>query len=92
MSTLASTLAANEARTNFYQVLNEVGTNLRRFVITHRGKARAVVMPIEDVESWEETLEILSDKKLTRDIRQSQEDYKKGKFITLEELEKKYNL
>lgn len=92
MANLASTLAANEARTNFYELLDEVGDNLRRFVITHRGKARAVVMPVEDVEAWEETLEILSDKKLMASIKRSKEDFKKGRFITLEELEKKYNL
>lgn len=92
MASLASTLPANEARANFYEMLDEVGDNLRRFVITHRGKASAVIMPLEDVEAWEETLEILSDKKLMAGIKRSQEDFKKGRFITLEELEKKYNL
>jgi len=65
---------------------------LRRFVITHRGKTKAVVMPIEDVEAWEETLDILTDKNLMTDIKKSREDYKKGNFITLEEIEKKYAL
>lgn len=92
MTQLSAILPANEARSNFYQLLEEVGRGLRRFTITHRGKAKAVVMPVEDVEAWEETLEILSDKKLMRDIKKSQDDYKKGKFITLEELEKKYKL
>ncbi len=89
---LAATIPANEARTNFYQLLEEVGTNLRRFVITHRGKTKAVVMPIEDVEAWEETLEILSDKKLIGDIRKSKNDFRNGNFITLDKLEKKYKL
>ncbi len=92
MNVLSGTLPANIARANFYQILEEVGDNLRRFIITHRGKTRAVVMPIEDVEAWEETLEILSDKKLMRDIKKSQIDYKKGNFITLDNLTKKYNI
>lgn len=92
MNTLSGTLPANIARANFYQILEEVGTDLRRFVITHRGKTKAVVMPIEDVEAWEETLDILSDKKLMTDIKNSKNDYIKGNFITLEEVEKKYNL
>ncbi|KKP47672.1 MAG: hypothetical protein UR39_C0003G0074 [Candidatus Woesebacteria bacterium GW2011_GWA1_33_30] len=49
-------------------------------------------MPIEDVEAWEETLDILTDKNLMTDIKKSREDYKKGNFITLEEIEKKYAL
>lgn len=92
MTQLAATIPASEARTNFYQLLEEVGLHLRRFTITHRGKAKAIVMPIEDVEAWEETLEILSDKKLMRDLKKSREDFEKGRFIALEELEKKYHL
>ena len=92
MNVLAGTIPANVARTNFYQILDEVGNDLRRFVITHRGKTRAVVMPIEDVEAWEETLEIMSDKKLMKDIKKSQADYAKGNFVTLDEIEKKYAL
>ncbi len=92
MNVLSGTLPANVARANFYQILEEVGTDLRRFTITHRGKTKAVVMPIEDVEAWEETLEILSDKKLMTNIKKSKSDYSKGNFITLEEVEKKYNL
>lgn len=92
MNVISGTLPANVARTNFYQILDEVGNNLRRFIITHRGKAKAVVMPIEDVEAWEETLEILSDKKLMKDIKKSKIDCSRGNFITLEEIEKKYNL
>lgn len=92
MNTLSTTLPANIARSKFYQVLDEVGNNLRRFVITHRGKTKAVVMPIEDVEAWEETLEVLSDRKLMKDIKKSRADYKKGDFITLDGLTKKYNI
>lgn len=92
MSNLASTLAANEARTNFYELLDEVGDNLRRFVITHRGKARAVVMPIEDVEAWEETLEILSDKKLMAGLKRSEEDIKHGRVISFDDIKKKYGI
>jgi antitoxin YefM len=89
---LAATIPANEARTNFYQLLEEVGTNLRRFVITHRGKTKAVVMPIEDVEAWEETLDILSDKKLMKDLKESDRDIKNGRVISLDDLKIKYNL
>ena len=92
MANLASTLAANEARTNFYKLLDEVGDNLRRFVITHRGKARAVVMPIEDVEAWEETLEVLSDKKLMKDLKQSRKDIKAGRVYSLDDILKELKL
>ena len=71
MRTIPSTLTASEARRNLYDIMEKVTRYLRRFIITHRGKPRAVIMPVEDVESWEETLEILGNKKLMRDIRQA---------------------
>lgn len=92
MAVLSTTLPANEARINFYQILDEVGKNLRRFVITHRGKARAVVMPVEDVEAWEETLEILSNRKLMKDIKEAEKDRKEGRVYSLEEVLRKLNL
>ncbi len=92
MTNLAPTLPANEARTNFYELLSEVGDNLRRFVITHRGKARAIIMPIEDVEAWEETLEILSDKKLMEDLKQSRKDIKEGRVYSLDDVLKELQL
>ena len=69
MNTLASLLPANVARANFYRILDEVTTHLRQFTITHRGKQQAVVMSAEEFASWQETLEIISDKKLLNSIR-----------------------
>ena len=91
MAQLQTVLAASDARANFYQILDEVSNNLRRFVIRRRNGTRAVVLPEEEVEAWEETLEILSNKKLMKDIRQSQKDFKSGKYYRLDEVEKEIN-
>ena len=92
MNSLAATLPANVARANFYQMLDEVGEYLRRFIITHRGKARAVVMPLDEVEGWEETREILSNKKLMRDIRQAEKDRQAGRVYPLEQVIKELGI
>lgn len=68
MTTLSTTIPANEARSNFYRLLNKVGEELQQFTITLRGKARAVVMSAEEFASWQETLEVMSDKKLVQSI------------------------
>ena len=68
MNTLDQVLPANEARSNFYQILEEAGRNLRLFTITHRGKPSVVVMAAEELEGWRETLEIMADKKLLASI------------------------
>jgi len=89
---IPSTLTVSDARTNLYDMLEEVRKYLRRFVITHHGKPQAVLMPIEDLESWEETLDIMSNKKLMRDLKQAEKDRKAGRVYPLEEVEKKLGI
>ena len=81
-------LTASEARENFYDILGEVGNMLRRFVISLKGKPVAVMMPLEELGSLEETIDVMSDESLMRSIRQSEREYKAGKYYTLEEVMK----
>ncbi len=92
MSDLSTVLPASEARANFYDMLEDVSNKLRRFTITLRGKAKAVVMPAEEVESLEETMEIMADKKLVKSIQEGLDDIKHGRVISHEELLKKLKL
>jgi len=84
MSQLSSTLPANEARTNFYQILDEVGQNMRQFTISHRGKPGAVIMSAEEFAGWQETFDIMSDKKLMASIKRAS----KSKIISSDEANK----
>ncbi|MEK7504557.1 MAG: type II toxin-antitoxin system Phd/YefM family antitoxin [Patescibacteria group bacterium] len=69
MNTLSSSIPANEARANFYQILDEAADKLRQFTVTLRGKSKVVIMAAEEFEGWLETLEIMSDKNLVADIK-----------------------
>lgn len=91
-ASLPQNLTVSEARANLYDLMDEVGSKLRRFVISHKGKPTAVVMPVEDLESWEESLEIASNKKLMKSIRKAQMDYKKGKVHKFEDVVKELGL
>jgi len=68
MPLLSSNLSANVARSNFYQILDEVDSNMRQFTVSHRGKPKVMIMPIDEFVSWQETLEIFSDKKLSKSV------------------------
>ena len=78
---LQTTLAANEARSNFYQILDEVGDKLRQFTITLRGKTQAVIISHEEFLSWQETLEIMTNKKLRQNIKNGWKEIKTGRGI-----------
>ncbi len=92
MSQIPSTLTVSDARTNLYDMMEEVRKYLRRFVITHHGKPQAVLMPVEDLESWEETLDIMSNKKLMADLRQAEKERKAGKTYPLEDVLKEMGI
>lgn len=85
MATLQPILPANEARANFYQILEEAGENMRQFIITHRGRKPVIVMSQEEFEGWQETLEIMSDKKLMANLMRSM---KSKKVYTKEQADK----
>ncbi len=92
MDTISSVLPASQARANFYDLLDEVSDKLRRFTITLRGKVKAVVMPADQVEAWEETLEIMSNKKLSAAILRSEKERKQGKMISEKALLKELGI
>lgn len=85
MPTLNSTLPANVARSNFYQILEEADDKLRQFTITLRGKAKAVVMSAAEFDGWLETLNIMSNPKLVASIKRG---LKSKKRYTEEEVNK----
>lgn len=89
---LATTISASKARRNFYTILEEVSDKLRRFTITRRGKAEAVVMHPDEVASWEETMDILADKKLVADILKAEAERKAGKTISEKKLLKELGI
>lgn len=91
-TSLPQNLTVSEARANLYDLVDEVGSKLRSFIISHKGKPTAVVMPVEDLESWEESLEIASNKALMKSIRNAQKEYKQGKTHKFEDVVKELGL
>lgn len=85
-------IGISELRANLPSLINEVSEKLRRFIITVSGKPKAVVMSLEELESLEETAEILSTPGALEAIKKSEKQIRKGKYLTLEELKKKYKL
>lgn len=85
-------VAISDLRSNLPSLINEVSEKLKRFIITVSGKPKAVVMSLEELESLEETAEILATPGALEAIRKSLEQIRQGEYITLEELEKKHKL
>lgn len=59
-----------DVRNRLSEVVEQLEREHGRVVITKHGRPAAVVLSVEDLESLEETLAVLSDEPLTREIRQ----------------------
>jgi antitoxin YefM len=80
------TISASHARNNFYNILKNVDKKVDSYTITIRGEAKAVVMNPDEVESWQETIDIMSDKNLVADILKSELEISKGETVSEEYL------
>jgi antitoxin YefM len=87
-----NTISASKARNNLYKILDEVKNGLKSYTITLRGEAQAVVINPEELEAWEETLDILSDDKLIAQLLKSQEEIKMGKYLNEDDMIKELNI
>lgn len=69
-----------DARSNLKRILEDAGKGVR-YIITSRSRPKAVLVSLEELE----TLEIMADKELMREILEAKEDIKAGRYVTFEE-------
>ena len=62
------TLPLSEVKARLSGLVDEVESPDERIVITRRGRPTAVLVCTDDLDSWQETLEIASDRALMTEI------------------------
>jgi prevent-host-death family protein len=82
------TLPITEARGKLTDLVDKAANQLEEYIITVKGKPKAVLMSSEEFEGWKETNEILSDPGLIKAIKEGEDDIKAGRVITFEDLKK----
>lgn len=86
MITTKNIIPVTTVKRDLMKVLKRLGEEGDPVVITKDGKAAAVLMSSEEYESLIETLEILSDKALLRSLRRAEEDFRKRRSYTHEQV------
>ena len=79
-------ISISDARAILPDLINKVSKNMDRVTITVNGKPKAVVLSPEELESLEETAEILAIPGALESIRKGKEQIKKGQFVKLADL------
>lgn len=92
MTTLSSTLSVSAARANLYDLVDQVSTKFKRFVLTHKGQPKAVVLSPEEIASWEETIEIMNNPVLYSTLQQSIKEADAGQTVPYEQVIKNVDL
>lgn len=71
-----TTYSASEARKNLYSLIKRSAKGLRSFEITLRGSDPVILVSKKELESWQETLDILSNSQEREAVRIAKKETK----------------
>jgi len=80
------TLSLSEVKAKLSELVDEVESRDERIVITRKGRPAAVLISQDDLDSWQETLEITSDRALMTEIRRGIRQLQRGQTKSYEEV------
>ena len=81
------TMPLSEVKTKLSELVDAVERRDDVVTITRNGKPVAVIVSKDENESWQETVEIVRDQKLMKEIRKGMQSLKRTKkHYTLDEL------
>ncbi len=80
------TLPLYEVKAHLSKLVEKVDSTDEEVVITRNGRPSAVIVSMDEFESWKETLLIKSSPSLMADIKRGLKGIKKAKSYTLDEL------
>jgi prevent-host-death family protein len=82
---MSETIPFTEAKAHLSDLVNRTVREHERFILTRNGRPAAVLLSPEDLESLEETVDILQDRALLDSIRRSRREAAEGKRLRLKE-------
>jgi len=80
------TFPISEAKAHLSRIVNEVERRDQPVTITRNGKPAVVVVSLDDFESWQGTVDVLSNPPLMAEIRAGLRALPKAKRYTLEDF------
>lgn len=83
---MANFVSISQARANLPDLVTKVDENMDRVIITVNGKPKATLISAEELESIEETAEILAIPGALKGINKGKEQIRKGEFVKLSDL------
>ena len=85
-----ATLPLAEVKKRLSEMVDRVEHHHERVVVTRRGRPAAVLLSPDDLESLEETLDVLSTPGALEEIQRAQHEIDSGESVSADELREKF--
>lgn len=82
---MSEVLPFSEVKAHLSEIADRVELEHDRIMVTRNGRPSFVLMSPDDLESLEETLEILRDDELMESLRRSREEAARGERLSLKD-------
>lgn len=84
---IKTTLPISEARKKIFKIVKDAQKPSNYYILTDKGRPKAVIISAEEFENWQETLELMNIfPNLEKDIKKAEKEYKRGDYSTLEDI------
>jgi prevent-host-death family protein len=81
-----TTLPLADVKARLSTVVDEVRSTHERVVVTRNGRPEAVIIAVDDLESLEETLDLLSTPGALEGVREAEEAISRGDVLNAEQV------
>lgn len=82
---MSETLPFTQVKAHLSDLVDRVLREHERITVTRNGRPAAVLMNPEDLDSLEETVDVLQDRNLLESIRESRREASQGKRLRLKD-------
>jgi len=87
---MSEVLPLAEVKAKFSEMVDRVEQQHERITVTRNGRPAAVLMSAEELNTLEDTLELLSDPAAMAEIQEARLQVRAGRTVSAEELRAKY--
>lgn len=83
---MTNLMSISDVRQHLPDIVSKVDKYMERVTITVKGQPKAILISAEELESLEETAEVLAIPNIKKDIEKSRKQFRKGEFVYLSDL------
>lgn len=87
---MSEVLPLAEVKAKFLEMVDRVEQQHERITVTRNGRPAAVLMSAEELNTLEDTLELLSDPSSMAEIQEARLEVRAGRTVSADELRAKY--